>query len=174
MNRRLSSLVVVLFLVAANASAIDPQTLARARRSMDDLNRVSSDIAQATQRDAEILRHLRAAARGLDDWQKNVAVSKAADSISKAVQLSARSSERVRQAVGAAKEIIEPAKASPNGADLSKLRAELHARPIEQMRQVVGEEMDVLARISTQVADIASILTKAVADASSATLGRGD
>jgi hypothetical protein len=174
MNRRLSFLVVVLLLAAANVAAIDPQTLARARRSMDDLNRISTDIAQETQRDAEILRHLRAASRGLDDWQKNVAVSKAADSISKAVQLAARSSQRVKQAVQVAQEIIGPAKASPNGADLVKLRAELHARPIEQMRLVVAEEMDVLARISTQVADIASILTKAVADASSSTLGGGD
>src|SRR5688572_12651008 len=114
MSRRPGPLVVVLlFLLPANLNAADPQMLARARHAMDDLSRISTALAQDTQRDAEILRHLRASARALDDWQKNVAISKAADSISKATQLSARSSLRVKQIVAVAREIIEPAKASP-------------------------------------------------------------
>jgi hypothetical protein len=172
MNRIFGLLVAIA--LASDAFAVDRTTFFRAQRMLDDLNHLSTGAAQVVHRDADILRHLRAASRALDDWQKHVAVSKAADNISKAVQLSAQSSGAVRKICNDAAEIIGPAKSSPQSADLMQLRDALQNGPVEAMRTVVAEEMDVLARISTRMSELSSILTKAIADASSATLGKGD
>lgn len=96
--------------------------------------------------------------------------------INKAEQLAGQQpfNPRVRQAVSAAKDIIAPAKESPAGADLAKIRAQLHARPIELMRDVVAEDLQILASLTTQVADLSSVIARGVAGASGAVLGRGE
>jgi hypothetical protein len=171
MNWRFVVLLLTLFPMTLGA---DDRSVALARNSLDNLLLTSSELSKEAQRDGEILRLLREASRSLDDWQKNNAVSKALDNISKAEQLVRQppvANPRVRLAVMAARQIVAPAKESAMSVDLAKLRGALQARPIEQMREVVAGEISVLARLATQVSDVSGILTKAVAAASATTLG---
>ena len=174
MIRRLMVLLLIAFAVATPGHA-DQRSAAQARFALDTLLQSTTDLTKEAQRDGEILRLLREASRNLDNWQPNTAISKALDNIGKAQQLAGASSQRVQEAVLAAKQIVEPAKESPSSADLPKIREQLRARPIEQMREVVANEISLLARLATQVSDISGLITKAVASASATTLGvKGD
>lgn len=175
MIRRLAIALLVLVPILARA---DQRNANVARNSLSDLLASATELSKEAQRDAEVLKLIREAARSLDDFQQNAAVSKALDNIGKAEQLLRQqpiASQRVAQAVIFACEIVTPAKESPTSVDLSKIRAELHSRPIEQLRGVVAEEISVLARTASQVAEVSGILTRAVASASTSSLGgRGE
>ena len=170
MVRRLMLLVA---LTAAASAGADPIIVSRARNSVADLTNTVNVLVKEAQRDAEVLRYLREAARSLDDWQKNNAVAGALTNITRAEQLAAQPpiTPRVTQAVTIARQIVAPARESAMSADLLKLRGELQSRPIEQMRGIVAEEVGVLADLAAQLSDVSSTLTKSVAASTSTTLG---
>jgi hypothetical protein len=158
-----------LLLFAATSAAADPIIANRARMMLENVNAAVADLNKEAQHDAEVLRLLREASRSLDDFQKNSAVQKAMDNISRAERLGG--TDRVTQAVFAAKKIVEPAKESAMSADFVKMRAELQARPIEMMRGIVADEVSVLAQIAAQLSDVSGTVTHAMAAATSTTLG---
>ena len=160
----------MLFALTARA---DQQSIYRIRGLLDDLGRLTTDLAKEASRDAEILRRLVDAARALDDWQKNNGVSKALDAIGKAEQLAAQPpNPRVMKLVKNARDIVQPAHDSPMNIDQMRLRSELRARAIEPMRQVVSEDIGALARVTSQLTDVTNVVAKAMASASAAALGQ--
>jgi hypothetical protein len=171
MKRTLTAVAVMLFALAARA---DQQSIYRIRGLLDDLGRITTDLAKEANRDAEILRRLTDAARALDDWQKNNGVSRALDAIGKAEQLAAQQplSPRVQKIVKNARDIVQPAHDSPMNIDQMKLRGELRGRAIEPMRQIVSEDIGALARVTSQLTDVTNVIAKAMASASVAALGQ--
>jgi hypothetical protein len=171
MKRTLTVAAVMLFALTARA---DQQSIFRIRGLLDDLGRITTDLAKEANRDAEILRRLVDAARALDDWQKNNGVSRALDAIGKAEQLAAQQplNPRVQRIVKAAREIVQPAHDSPMNIDQMKLRGELRGRAIEPMRQIVSEDIGALARVTSQLTDVTNVIAKAMASASAAALGQ--
>lgn len=168
---RMLSVVLVLF-VSLSASA-DPPTVARTRNALSDVMMSAGELSKEAQRDAEVLRLLREAARSLDDWQANNAVSRASDQIGRAEQIAAQPpyDPRVRKAVASARAITDPAHASPSAEDLQRLRGLLQARSIDTMRAVVAEDVTMLAQLAAQLAEVSSMVTKAVAAATSTSVG---
>jgi lipopolysaccharide biosynthesis regulator YciM len=171
MKRTLTAVAVMLFALTARA---DQQSIYRIRGLLDDLGRITTDLAKEANRDAEILRRLTDAARALDDWQKNNGVSRALDAIGKAEQLAAQwpLSPRVQKIVKNARDIVQPAHDSPMNIDQMKLRGELRGRAIEPMRQIVSEDIGALARVTSQLTDVTNVIAKAMASASVAALGQ--
>jgi hypothetical protein len=171
MKRTLTAVAVMLFALTARA---DQQSIYRIRGLLDDLGRITTDLAKEANRDAEILRRLTDAARALDDWQKNNGVSRALDAIGKAEQLAAQQplSPRVQKIVKNARDIVQPAHDSPMNIDQMKLRGELRGRAIEPMRQIVSEDIGALARVTSQLTDVTNVIAKAMASASVAALGQ--
>jgi len=171
MKRTLTAVAVMLFALTARA---DQQSIYRIRGLLDDLGRLTTDLAKEANRDAEILRRLVDAARALDDWQKNNGVSKALDAIGKAEQLAAQQppNPRVMKLVKNAHDIVQPARESTMNIDQMKLRGELRGRAIEPMRQIVSEDIGALARVTSQLTDVTNVVAKAMASASAAALGQ--
>ena len=171
MKRTLTAVALMLFALTARA---DQQSIYRIRGLLDDLGRITTDLAKEANRDAEILRRLTDAARALDDWQKNNGVSRALDAIGKAEQLAAQPplNPRVQKLVKNAREIVQPAHDSPMNIDQMKLRGELRGRAIEPMRQIVSEDIGALARVTSQLTDVTNVIAKAMASASAAALGQ--
>lgn len=156
-----------LFVVASTALA-DPAAATRARNALNDVMAASTELSKQAQRDVEVLRLMRDAARSLDDFQVNNAISKALDDIHKAEQFASQPpyTPEVRKAVALARRIVEPAQSSPSAEILPKLRAQLEGGPIETLRAVVGDDVNLLAQVAVQLADASNLVTKAVAAAS--------
>jgi len=173
MKRTLAAMAVMFFAVTASA---DQQAAYRAKNLMNDLLAVSTDLSKEAIRDAEILRRLIDAARALDDWQQNTAVAKALDHIHKAEQLAAQPpvNPRVSALVRWAREAVQPAQNSPMNVDQMKIRSELRTRSIEPMRQVAAEEINLLARLTSQLTDITNVVAKSMASASGTALGQSE
>jgi hypothetical protein len=166
---------VMLILCAATARA-DAQGAYRAKNLMNDLVAVSTDLAKEALRDAEILRRLVDAARALDDWQQQAAVSKALDAIHKAEQLAGQPpfNPRVQILVQRALDAVKPAQSSTMNIDQQKIRNDLRARSIEPMRQIVSEDIGTLARLTSQLTDITNVVAKATSATSAAALGQSE
>ena len=174
MLRLITALSILLSMVSSSRAQSRPSSVhtAKAHNAIQMLQTSSAELAKEARRDAEILNLLREASRALDGTQKHNAVAAALEKISKAKQLAAPSRPAVQQAVQIAKDIVSPAEESPTLADLPRLRGEVQRRPIEQMREVVAEEIFELAQLTTRLSDISLNLTKALANAAAASVGR--
>jgi len=173
MKRTVAAVAVMLCAMTARA---DAQASYRAKNLINDLLAVSTDLSKEAMRDAEVLRRLIDAARALDDWQQQAAVSKALDAIGKAEQLAAQPpfNPRVQILVQRARDAVKPAQASSMNIDQQKIRNELRARAVEPMRQIVSEDIGTLARLTSQLTDITNNVAKATASASAAALGQSE
>jgi hypothetical protein len=173
MKRMIAAAVLMLWAATARA---DAQASYRAKNLINDLLSVSTDLSKEALRDAEILRRLIDAARALDDWQQNAAVSKALDAIHKAEQLAGQPpfNPRVQILVQRAYDVVKPAQSSTMNIDQQKIRNELRARAIEPMRQIVSEDIGTLARLTSQLTDITNTVAKATSTASAAALGQSE
>lgn len=167
-------LFVALFVVASQLSA-DQQAVTRARHSLNELQLLTTQLAKESQRDAEVLRLLTDAARSLDDWQTNAAFAEAVENVAKAQQLVDRApaaTPELRQAVVAAREILDDIAADPSAANWAKVRTDLHERSLDRVRNIVSEEMHALATLAVLVSDVIADLTEALADGSAAAWSR--
>lgn len=166
---------LTLMLCAATARADSGQAY-RAKNLINDLLQVSTELSKEAMRDAEVLRRLIDAARALDDWQQNAAVSKALDAIGKAEQLAAQPpfNPRVKILVDRARAAVAPAQSSTMNIDQQKIRNELRGRAVEPMRQIVSEDIGTLARLTSQLTDITNNVAKATASTSATALGQSE
>lgn len=166
--------LLFLFLLSRDVLA-DTQQVSRARASLQELQTLTTELAKESARDAEVLRLLSDAARSLEDWQTNAAYSQAVDDVGKAEQLIGRPpavNPTLRQAVTAAREVIESIKDDPSAADWAVVRTTFHNRALDPAREVVSEEMHSLATLAVYVSDVIADLTEALADGSSAAWAR--
>ena len=170
MNRRF---FVALFLITTTFTIrADQRSSTNARNALTDLIASANELSKEAQRDGEVLRLIEDSARSLDDFQVNKAVTDAMQAIVRAERVSAASSPAVKKAIADARKIVEPASESLATANLAKMRDDLYAKPISQLRAVLAEDINELAFTASQVADVSGILTRAVAAASAASLGK--
>ena len=174
MKRAMAALT--LMMVCAATARADAGQSYRAKNLINDLLAVSTELSKEAMRDAEVLRRLIEAARALDDWQQNAAVSKALDAIAKADQLAHQPpfNPRVQILVQRAYDAVKPAQNSSMNIDQMKIRNELRGRSVEPMRQIVSEDIGTLARLTSQLTDITNNVAKATAAASATALGQSE
>lgn len=146
----------------------------REYQAIQMLQTAVGEHAKRSARNASALGHLRLALRALDEEsQKNNAVRRALEQITKAQQLaSGPTNPRVIVAIGKAREIVEPAERSPMSADLDSLREKLREGPVAVVREVVADDVDALAGLSKRISQLSLQLTEALSTSSAALVGR--